>query len=396
MAKQKVRASAQPDRTLANQRLKAVAAVLTPPGTAGVATIAVVGSDAWNALAPLFRRLRGQPLAAAPDPGSYFFGKIGPPPGDEVVLAARPDQSQPWFEIHCHGGTQVVEWVLELLAERQVTITNWKKLIEPEPATLRTIALRNLTKALTLRTASILLDQVMGAFDRAVRRTTELFDQGRVNAASDALNRLLRWSGVGAHLTTPWRVALCGPPNVGKSSLINAVAGFRRAVVTPMPGTTRDVVATIVALDGWPIELLDTAGAHPTIDPLENAGIRLGQLAAQSADLVVWVMDQSDEMIAPPLELKDPLLVINKCDLPQLRQLADLESAVQVSALTASGIDELCAAIVRRLVPQPPTPGEGLPFNAGLVRELQEARSDVIADRTEQARSRLAALIAQE
>src|SRR4029077_2665085 len=148
------------------------------------------------------------------------------------------------------------------------TVTTWKKLISPEPATLRTIALRNLTKAMTLRAANVLVDQSLGAFDRAIRRITELFDQSRINAASDGLNRLLRWAPLGRHLTTPWRVAVCGPPNVGKSSLVNALAGFRRTVVTPTPGTTRDVVTTLIALDGWPVELLDTAGVRTTSEVL--------------------------------------------------------------------------------------------------------------------------------
>src|SRR5437762_3129079 len=149
MAKQTLRAGAEPHGPVANRRVDAVAAVLTPPGTAGLATIAVVGRDAWKVVAPLFRRPRGQPLAAAPEPGTLHFGRFGPPPGDEVVLASRPEQETPWYEIHCHGGTQIVEWVLEQLVENGATVTTWKRLISPEPATLRTIAMRNLTKAMT-------------------------------------------------------------------------------------------------------------------------------------------------------------------------------------------------------------------------------------------------------
>lgn len=377
---------------MANRLLDAVAGVLTPPGTAGVATVAVVGRDAWKVLCPLFHRPRGQPLAAAPDPGTLHIGTFGPPPGDEVVLASRPDQELPWYEVHCHGGTQVVEWVLEQLAQRGATITNWKKIIAPPPGTLRTVSLRNLTKTLTLRTANVLLDQSLGALDRGIRRVVELFDQGRVNAASEMLNRILRFGTLGQHLSKPWRVAVCGPPNVGKSSLVNALAGYRRAVVTPTPGTTRDVVSTTIALDGWPMELLDTAGVRTTEDELESAGIRLGEQAARTADLVIWVMDLSATPVPPPKDV-DPLLVLNKTDLTVVWDPQSVGPATIVSAKTGFGIENLCEAIVRRLIPTPPGPGYAVPFNEGLVAELKGAREDIAANRVSHARERLALLL---
>jgi tRNA modification GTPase len=377
---------------VANRRVDAVAAVLTPQGVAGIATVAVVGRDAWKVIAPLFRRPRGQPLAGAPDPGTVHFGTFGSPPGDEVVLAARPDQEMPWYEIHCHGGMQVVEWILEQVADKGATVTSWKRLISPEPATLRTIALRNLTKAITLRTANVLLDQSLGAFDRAIRRIIELFDQSRVNAASDALNRLLRWAPLGRHLTTPWRVAICGTPNVGKSSLVNALAGFRRTVVTPTPGTTRDVVTTLLALDGWPVELLDTAGVRTTQEAIEREGIHRGESAARAADLVVWVMDASTSPLPPPKELQ-PLLVINKVDLPCMWDVQSFGPATLVSALKGDGIAAVGEEIVRRLIPTPPAPGDAVPFNDGLAQELKEVHDDIVAGRAARARSRLAALL---
>ncbi len=368
---------------------------MTPPGIAGVATVAVVGRDAWNALAPLFRRSRGQPLAAAPEAGSLHVGTFGPPPGDEVVLAARPDQELPWYEVHCHGGTQMVELVIEKLFERGVTITSWKKLIAPPPSTLRTVALRNLTKALTLRAANVLLDQSLGALDRGIRRVLELFDQSRVNAASDALNRILRFGNLGRHLTRPWSVAVSGPPNAGKSSLVNTLAGYRRAVVTATPGTTRDVVSTMVALDGWPIELVDTAGVRFTTDTLESAGIRLGEEAARKADLVLWVMDLSGAPTHAPRDI-DPLLVLNKSDAAKKWDPQSVGPGIVVSATTGDGIDVLSEAIVKRLIPTTPSPGDAVPFNDGLAQEFQDTRADIIAGRTDRARSRLAALLSPE
>src|SRR5207237_636472 len=108
-------------------------------------------------------------------------------------------------------------------------------------------ALEPLSKAPTVRTASIQLDQYRGAFARAVEAAL---------ADPALIPELARFAPVGRHLVAPWAVAVVGPPNVGKSSLVNALAGYQRAVVSDVPGTTRDVVRTLVALDGWPVELI--------------------------------------------------------------------------------------------------------------------------------------------
>ncbi len=89
------------------------------------------------------------------------------------------------------------------------------------------------------------------------------------------LDAVLRWTDLGTHLATPWRVVLAGAPNVGKSSLINALLGYGRAIVFDQPGTTRDVVTADAAIEGWPITLADTAGLHDASDATESAGIAL-------------------------------------------------------------------------------------------------------------------------
>ena len=176
------------------------------------------------------------------------------------------------------------------------------------------------------------------------------------------------WRGgapLGRRLTTPWRVAVAGPPNVGKSSLVNALAGYQRSIVAPTPGTTRDVATTRLAIDGWPVELADTAGVRDATDMLEMQGVRMAREATAAADLCLWVLDASAQPVWPELQ-GAVQLVVNKIDLPAAWAPDEAAGAVRVSARTGRGMADLCAALSRRLVPDPPPAGSAVPFTAAL------------------------------
>ena len=155
---------------------------------------------------------------------------------------------------------------------------------------------------------------------------------------------------------------LCGSPNVGKSSLINALLGYGRAIVYDRPGTTRDVLTATTAIDGWPVELSDTAGIRTSSDELEAAGIARARKALQSADLVIPVVAASTPLTDDDLELVaqhgSHLVVINKCDLPSQIDETCLLSAdrriVSTSATTGQGIADLLDAIASALLPAKP------------------------------------------
>src|SRR5205085_4352386 len=173
-----------------------------------------------------------------------------------------------------------------------------------------------LERATTVRTASILLDQYHGAFDGAVADVLAAIDRGDADAARRLLEDLAAVGPVGRHLVEPWTVVVAGAPNVGKSSLVNALAGYQRSVVSEVAGTTRDVVTTTVAFDGWPVELADTAGLRRAAESLEAAGVELARRFLEGADLVVWVTAVTDHASTwPPTDARPPdRLVVSQAD----------------------------------------------------------------------------------
>ena len=191
------------------------------------------------------------------------------------------------------------------------------------------------------------------------------------------MEELLSHSELGLHLTQPWKVVLAGRPNVGKSSLINALVGFRRSIVWAEPGTTRDVVTAATALAGWPVELADTAGLRPAQGDIEAEGIARARCQIEAADLVLLVSDLSAGWTADDDGLlagfsrstagqassgtQRILLVHNKLDVPAAAN-SSRPAGVAVSALTGQGLDELAREIVRQLVPQLPPHGTPVPF----------------------------------
>ena len=154
---------------------------------------------------------------------------------------------------------------------RRVAWRDWIRTQCDDP--IAAAALAALAEARTERTAAILLDQYHGALGRAMEEIRQDFDRGNATSAHQRIDLLLARAKLGEHLTRPWSVVLAGRANVGKSSLMNALAGHRRSIVHPAPGTTRDAVTLGTAIDGWPVELCDTAGLREAEDALEQAGI---------------------------------------------------------------------------------------------------------------------------
>ncbi len=349
------------------------ATCLTPAGTGAIAVLAVRGPDAWRVVSSLFRSRSGRPVAEIPPAGALRLGWFGDATADEVVVAVKAAEPVPWVEVHCHGGVEVVRLLLETLAARGVRTCPWEEFERRSQADpLAAEALTMLAGAMTLRTAGILLDQYRGAFRREVREIIGALETDRTRAGR-LLERLSGHARLGRRLATPWRVVVAGAPNVGKSSLVNALAGFQRCIVTPTPGTTRDVVTTVIAVDGWPVELADTAGVRATPDALESMGVDLARRTAAAADLCLWVVDASEPPAWPEERPANLLVVVNKTDLPAAWDWHSIAGAIAVSARTGAGLDGLCERVAGCLVPDPPAPGAAVPSSERLAAAVEQA-----------------------
>jgi tRNA modification GTPase len=338
-------------------------AVLTPPGSAAIAVLSLRGPRAWEIIRSHFRTGRGSSLPVDPLHPALWFGRFGGEVSDEVILASRVPEL---FELHCHGGRRVVHWLLTLLRSNGVEEVAWSD--EEDPKYGNPLAAAILPFARTVRTAGILLDQANGAYDRAV----ELVAKGGSDA--EAMCELLRRnSPIGRHLVEPWTVAIAGAPNAGKSTLLNALAGFDRSIVSPIPGTTRDAVSVSVAFDGWPVDLIDTAGLRESSDLIEGEGIARARQAVTASDLCVWLVDATGSLprslaaIAGELDRVpgNTLIVFNKCDLVEV-PAEEMMDAPQISAATGTRLSELATRIASMLVPNPPQPGDPVPFTPNL------------------------------
>lgn len=353
----------------------AVAILLTPLGRGAVASIEVRGSRAAHCVDHYFVPASGRAFRTSPI-GQICYGRWGGADGEEIV-ACRVNDSR--IELHCHGGRAAATRILANLTSQGAFVVSWREALESNcGGSIRASAALALAESATLRTSTILWDQYAGAFKCALETLLRLLRDHAISAAASLLTATLDRADLGLHLTTPWRVALVGAPNVGKSSLLNGLLGYGRAIVHDQPGTTRDLVTAVTAFDGWPCELVDTAGLRTTDDFVENAGVELAKATLREADLVLWVRDAAaasdHDSNLPGVVPPDALIVWNKCDLlvePFSRRAAEC----YVSALTREGVDQLIKAIVQRLVPHIPPPGTAVPFAPIQVERLRRIQS---------------------
>jgi tRNA modification GTPase len=356
------------------------AAMLTPAGRGAVATVRIRGDLAAvaDSLTALFRAADGRPLVAH-SIGRVVFGRWGDPLPEEVVVCRIDERT---VDVHCHGGVAAPRRVLRDLQCAGATVVTPLDMQQLTDGRFQAEMLTALSRTRTLRTAEIVLEQAAGLLESALRDLLAAVrnESGGVVAEVDGL---LRFAAFGRHLTEPWQVVLTGRPNVGKSSLMNALVGFSRSIVFDRPGTTRDVVTAEAAFDGWPVELIDTAGIRESSESLEASGVDRARSALQSADCRVLLLDVGEPLTADDQAqlhgVSNPIVVAHKCDLSHAWEPGDAAGRygvefLCVSSKTGEGVEDLQKEIVHRLVPEVPAPGTPVPLSPRQIASLRNAR----------------------
>jgi len=289
-------------------------------------------------------------------------------PGESIVVH-RSDEYR--VELHCHGGNIAAQRIIHSLVQHGATQRSPAEWIDSRSNDeFQAEAVKALLKATTLRTTMILMDQWRGALCTAFQTIDEHLQHQRFVEANNLIAALEQYAELGTHLVQPWKVVLCGPPNVGKSSLLNCLLGYTRAIVHEQAGTTRDILAESTSIDGWPVALIDSAGIRPTDDQIEHAGIQRAVQAIQGADRVLLLVDpiqgwcrEHAEILQSAGEAKT-MVVQTKADIADQRasSIPHRIPVTMVSNTEKKGLDRLLETISRSLVPHLPPTGVPVPF----------------------------------
>jgi tRNA modification GTPase len=369
-----------------------IAAISTPPGAGGIGIIRISGQQALAVLKALFQT---QDRSCSFASHRFYYGHIRHPQGgkilDEVLAvymaAPRTYTREDVVEIHCHGSFLVLQNVLELI------LTNGAVLAAPGEFTKRAFlngridltraeAVIDILSARTRKGVDLAQEQLSGALFRKIEpiRQSLIHMRAIVEVAIDfpdedveivdhrhlieqltlevaePLKNLLGNADRGRLYREGIAIVIAGLPNVGKSSLLNAILQEDRALVTALPGTTRDSIEEIVDIFGVPVRIIDTAGIRENAGEVEELGIQRARELINKADLVVFLLDGSREVSEGDRRLYEqvrhkPLLpVLNKIDIcgenkPDLSSLIGLGLGVEISAKNRAGIDQLKQAL---------------------------------------------------
>jgi tRNA modification GTPase len=373
---------------LRQDTIAAIATAIVPQqGSVGI--IRLSGAEAVPIAKALFQAAGRQVWESH----RVLYGYLRHPQSQQVIdealllmmLSPRSYTREDVVEFHCHGGMMAVQQVLQLCLEQGA------RLAQPGEFTLRAFlngrldltqaeSVADLVGAESPQAAQAALAGLQGKLAHPIRqlRSTCLDILAEVEARIDfeddlpplneteiraqltqvltQVHQILTTADRGELLRTGLKVAIVGRPNVGKSSLLNAWSRSDRAIVTPLPGTTRDVVESRLVVGGIPVQVLDTAGIREAIDQVEQIGVERSRKAAQAADLVLLTIDaqsgwtDADQQIYQQVSHRPLILVLNKIDLIQTQPvLPDIAPIVSTAAAQHQGIEALEQAILAQV-----------------------------------------------
>lgn len=371
--------------------LDTIAAISTPPGEGAISIVRLSGKDAVKIADKIYQA--GNKKLKDFATHTIHYGHIIDPKKNKVVdevmvsvmRAPKTFTCEDVVEINCHGGMIVVNKLLQLI------LREGARLAEPGEFTKRAFlngridlsqaeAVMDLIRSKTDKAMSMALNQLDGSLSNLIRslrqEILETLAQVEVNidypeyddveelttrlllekatSVKKQIQQLLMTAQQGKILREGLSTVIVGRPNVGKSSLLNHLLKEEKAIVTDVAGTTRDTIEEYINLRGIPLKLVDTAGIHETEDIVEKIGVEKSRQALQTADLIVLVLNQSEELTNEDQQLLEMtgglkrIILLNKMDLPnqlekeKLRSfLSDQEELLPVSVLSSEGIDKL-------------------------------------------------------
>jgi tRNA modification GTPase len=374
-----------------------IAAISTPFGESGIGIVRISGSLSGPIASRLFKPKRKESNFIS---HHFYYGEIIDPqnskPVDEVLMvlmkAPKTYTREDIVEIHCHGGYFILQKVLELVlkqgaclahpgeftkraflngridltqAEAVIDLINAKTMTSLEIANqqLRGWLYREMTQLKTKLIEHLALIEAHIDFPEEEIEPISLRDMRR--EIEGMIQKLVGWIDSyeeGRVFREGVSCAIIGKTNVGKSSLLNVLLKEERAIVTPIPGTTRDVIEEVLNIYGIPVRLIDTAGLRKATDSIEQEGVRRAKERVADSDLVLLMLDGSrpleedDTEILEEIREKKKVVIINKQDLPLNIPIEDVrkqfheEPMVSISCLKNEGIDDLKEAIYTSLV----------------------------------------------
>lgn len=372
---------------------KTIAAIATPPGYGGIGVIRISGTESLA----YTRKLLRQGESTIFQPNQVTLHQLINPTNDQVLdealvtffRAPHSFTGEDVVELSCHGSPVILAELLRLLVSfgadpaqpgefslraflnQRLDLSQAEAihdLIHSQTTYQAQVAVRHLRGELSrqLRPIKQALIELIVWFESSVEFVEDDLDaldlthfRTRLANIAEQITRLTTSFRTGRLIRSGAKLALIGRPNVGKSSLFNALLGSDRAIVTPLPGTTRDTLSEALSIHGIPVRLIDTAGLRVAEDLVERLGVERTHAAVAEADLVLIVLSSESTLSGEELDLVHSLpssiVVVNKCDLGVDRvaslqaSLTSVANILNVSALTGHGISDLRQAIYQQL-----------------------------------------------